>query len=228
MYSFSIVIPIYNEIDNINSLISEIENSINFVNNFEIVIVDDCSTDGSEKKITKYLQKKNIKLIKNKKNEGQSYSISVGIKNSSSNIIVTIDGDGQNDPKDIKKLYDRYTTSTKIKLVSGIRNKRKDNFIKVSSSVVANYIRNLILKDGCRDTGCSLKIFDRNIFLSFPFFNGIHRFLPALFVGFGYKVIYTNVNHRKRFYGKSKYGMANRLFRGIKDLILVKKIISKK
>ena len=228
MYSFSIVIPIYNETDNIDLLISEILNSIDFVNNYEIVFVDDSSTDGSAKKISKYLTKKNIKLIRNKINKGQSYSIFIGIKNSSSNIIVTIDGDGQNDPKDIKKLYARYTSSNKIKLVSGIRSKRKDNFIKVFSSIFANYIRNLILKDGCRDTGCSLKIFDKNIFLSFPFFNGIHRFLPALFIGFGYKVIYTNVNHRKRLYGKSKYGMANRLFKGIKDLILVKKIISKK
>ena len=105
---------------------------------------------------------------------------------------------------------------------------RKDNLIKVLSSKVANYIRQLLLNDGCLDTGCSLKVFKKDIFLSFPYFDGMHRFLPALFKGYGHNTIFIEVNHRKRKYGISKYGTMNRLFKGIRDIIRIKKILKKK
>ena len=98
-----------------------------------------------------------------------------------------MDGDGQNNPKDIAKLLNKYLSNKKIYLVSGIRNKRKDSFIKILTSIIANRFRMIILKDDCIDTGCSLKVFDKEVFLSFPFFDGIHRFLPSLFIGFGYE-----------------------------------------
>ena len=118
-----------------------------------------------------------------------------------------------------------YILNNDIQLVGGIRINRQDNTIKIISSKIANYIRKMILKDNCKDTGCSLKVFNKKIFLTFPYFDGIHRFLPALFIGFGYKTFFIDVNHRKRKYGVSKYGTINRLFKGIRDLYKVKKII---
>ena len=112
-------------------------------------------------------------------------------------------------------------------MVGGIRFRRKDNLIKIFSSKVANSIRSKILKDNCPDTGCSLKVFDKHVFMQFPFFNGIHRFLPALFKGFGKQTYFINVDHRFRIHGHSKYGTFLRLFRGIKDLIRVAIILKK-
>ena len=114
-----------------------------------------------------------------------------------------------------------------IKLVGGIRINRKDSYIKKISSKIANSIRAYILSDGCKDTGCSLKVFDKKIFLEFPFFNGIHRFLPALFNGYGYKTKFIDVSHRERKYGKSNYGILERLVYGVKDIIFVWKKIKR-
>ena len=168
-----------------------------------------------------------LKILTNSKNQGQSFSLNKGIKNSLNNIIITLDGDGQNDPKDIPNLLKKYISNNDIKLVGGIRRKRQDSIIKILSSRIANYVRRKILDDGCKDTGCSLKVFDREIFLKFPFFNGIHRFLPALFKGYGHKTIFINVNHRKRKYGISNYGTLNRMFSGIRDIYKVYKILKK-
>ena len=122
-------------------------------------------------------------------------------------------------------MLNTYLSFGKISLVGGIRNKRKDNLIKIISSKIANTIRSKILKDRCEDTGCSLKVFDKSIFLQFPFFDGIHRFLPALFAGYGYKTLFIAVDHRPRISGYSKYKIVDRLYRGIIDIIRVKKII---
>lgn len=224
---FSIVIPVFNEEDNLVTLINEIKSSLNNLNGFELIIVNDCSTDKTLKLLEKEKQNLNLNIINNKKNLGQSYSIWLGVKNSKNNIIVTLDGDGQNNPYDIPKLLDIYNKSKDIFLVGGLRFKRKDNIIKIISSRIANLVRSKFLDDGCLDTGCSLKVFDKNIFLDFEYFDGIHRFLPALFRGFGYKTFYINVDHRKRKFGKSKYGTFLRLINGIRDMIKVKKMIIK-
>ena len=121
------------------------------------------------------------------------------------------------------KVYGPFTQ--KDFLISLGINKRKDNIIKILTSKIANQFRNIILKDDCADSGCSLKVFDKEVFLSFPFFNGIHRFLPSLFIGFGHKVKYMSVSHRPRLSGVSKYGILDRLFKGIRDIIKVKNII---
>ncbi len=225
--SFSIVIPAFNEFSNLEKLCKEIyESLINY--NYEIIIINDCSTDNTLE-ILKSLSKKynKIKYFSNKFNSGQSYSICKGIKNSSFDIIVTIDADLQNNPNDIKKLLRIYINEG-FKLVGGIRLKRNDSYLKIISSIIANKVRSKILNDNCVDTGCGLKVFDKKIFLDFPFFSGIHRFLPALYSGYGYKTYFVNVDHRKRFAGKSKYGVLNRLFKGIKDMYLVLKIIKEK
>ena len=230
MTNFSIVIPIYNEEKNIFNLTKEIFYHLEkYKDKFEVIIVNDSSTDESIKVISelKNIYPRYIRLINNNFNFGQSYSISKGIKSSSFDTIVTLDGDGQNNPKDIITLVNKYFENKEIFLIGGIRKNRKDNLIKIISSRVANFIRRIILNDNCIDTGCSLKIFDKKIFISFPMFDGIHRFLPALFKGYEKKTIFIDVDHRPRVHGYSKYGTFKRLFKGIRDLIIVAKIIKK-
>ena len=223
--NFSIVIPVYNEKKNIVILIKEITECIDEKFKYEIIIVDDCSDDGSKETLSKLSKEENLNVIFHNKNMGQSFSILTGIKRASYKNILTIDGDLQNDPRDINMLLYKYFENG-YDLVAGIRKKRKDSYIKIISSVLANYIRSLILKDDCKDTGCSLKIFSKEIFLNFPFFNGIHRFLPALYKGYNKNIYFVNVNHRYRVHGKSKYGTIDRLIRGIYDTIKVYKIIN--
>ena len=224
---FSIVIPVFNEENNLASLINEIKNSLIDYNEFEIIVVNDFSNDNTQIILEKEKKYLNFKIINNEENCGQSFSILRGIKKSKYNTIVTLDGDGQNNPYDIPKLIELYNQNSDIFLVGGIRSKRQDSITKIISSRIANFVRSKFLQDGCKDTGCSLKVFDKNIFLNFEFFDGIHRFLPALFHGFGYKTLFISVDHRKRKYGKSKYGTFLRLFNGLKDMIKVKKMINK-
>ena len=226
--NFSIIIPIFNEELNLTKLVDEIFLYLtDYKKNFELILVNDNSKDNSLIEIIKLKNKypEIIKFIDNSKNLGQSYSLLEGIKISSYKTIVTLDGDGQNNPKDIPLLLGKYFMDEKLFLVGGIRINRKDSFIKIISSKIANSLRRYILKDDCTDTGCSLKVFDKEIFMKFPFFNGIHRFLPALYKGYGMKTNFINVDHRHRVYGISKYGTFNRLFKGIKDLIKVYRII---
>jgi len=228
--SFSLIIPLLNEEKNISKLIDEIL-SIKELHNeiYEIILINDCSTDKTLDEIIK-LKKNKIKVIKiinNNKNLGQSYSIHKGISQSQYDTIITIDGDGQNNPNDIPKLLNTYRSMQAIYLVGGLRIKRKDSFIKKVSSKIANKIRSFILRDDCVDTGCSLKVFDKLTFLNLPYFDGMHRFLPALYKGFGKKTFFTEVDHRHRNYGRSNYGTFKRLFRGIIDLVKVLIIINK-
>ncbi len=221
---FSIIIPIYNESQNINKLIDEIDNSLSKYDNYEIIIINDASTDNTSD-VLKQIKNNKILIISNPVNKGQSYSIFKGINKSSYDTIVTIDGDGQNNPADIPKLLSLYNVNKNIELVGGLRLKRQDNVIKIISSKIANSIRSSILKDSCIDTGCSLKVFNKKIFLQFPYFDSIHRFLPAMFSGFKYNTMFVPVDHRRRKFGNSKYGTMNRLFKGINDIIKVKRIL---
>ena len=221
---FSIVIPIYNEQENIKLLIDEIKNAIPYSDHeYEIIIVDDGSKDNSLN-IIKKLITNNILFISNRKNLGQSYSIKIGIEKSSTNTIVTIDGDLQNNPKDIPLMLHTYFKNN-LHFLGGIRTKRKDSVSKKFASLLANNIRKKILNDDCDDTGCGLKIFEKNIFLNFPFFDGIHRYLPALFKASNSNISYIDVDHRKRYMGNSKYGNFKRFLWGIRDIIKVMQII---
>ena len=227
--NFSVVIPIYNEQDNILTLYKEIIFVLNQERNFkyEIIFIDDFSIDKSKSIINKIKQNdEKVNLISNDKNCGQSFCINLGVHSARFDIIATLDGDGQNNPKDFLKLLDIYASSD-YKLVGGIREKRKDSYVKIYSSIIANYVRSKILKDNCKDTGCAIKVFDKKLFISFPYFDGIHRFLPTLFKGFGYSTFFLPVDHRNRLHGKSKYGTFKRLFKGIIDIYRVKKILDK-
>tara|TARA_X000000950_G_C13882112_1_gene647266 strand:- start:686 stop:1384 length:699 start_codon:yes stop_codon:yes gene_type:complete len=228
MNTYSLVIPVYNEENNINKLFKELVDVKLYEILEEIIFIDDKSTDKTLTIIKQIVKVHNkVKLIKNNNNMGQSFSLYQGVKNSIGQTILTMDGDLQNDPLDFFKLIEHYNNKKKFKLVGGIRSNRKDTYIKKLSSKLANKIRKFIFKDNCDDSGCSLKIFDRESFLKFPYFNGIHRFLPALFAGLHFNTYFINVNHRNRLYGKSKYGTIIRLFRGIYDLFRVSIIIKK-
>lgn len=227
---FSIVIPMYNEEKNVLKLIKEIISDLaNFKNLYEIVIIDDGSTDKTLFFLQEIQSQYNeiIKVKSNKMNQGQSFSLRKGILEASYNTIVTIDGDCQNNPVDIIKLIDMYFSEKKYHLIGGIRTNRKDSYVKKISSKIANKVRKLYLRDNCIDTGCSLKVFDKEVFKLFPFFDGIHRFLPALFSGYGKKTFFLPVDHRPRVYGYSNYKTLDRLYQGIFDMIRVKKIINK-
>lgn len=226
MNKFSIIIPCFNESENIFKLVQEILDEIKSRYIFEIIIVDDCSTDQSKKVYSKFSFEENINILYNKKNMGQSYSLRKGMLSSKYETVLTIDGDGQNNPKDIPDLIEKYFSDNFLLLVSGIRIERKDSLSKIIASKLANTIRSTILRDTCKDTGCSLKVFNKKIFLDFEYFNGIHRFIPSLFEGYGHKVHYINVNHRKRLKGKSNYNNTQRLFKGINDIIRVRKILN--
>tara|TARA_X000000950_G_C13850516_1_gene634299 strand:- start:992 stop:1693 length:702 start_codon:yes stop_codon:yes gene_type:complete len=226
--NFTIVVPLYNEAENVENLINEIYFVFKDYKpiEYEIILVNDASNDNTSE-ILNSLEKKyqNLKTINNKKNVGQSFSLIKGIKSSKFNTIVTLDGDCQNNPADIPKLLKKYNSDNDIGLVGGLRLKRKDKIIKKISSKIANKVRKIILNDKCDDTGCSLKVFDKKIFIKLPEFEGLHRFMPALFSGYGCKTFFIPVDHRARLFGKSNYGTFGRLYRGVIDIIRVLKIL---
>ena len=228
MNNFTLIIPIYNEEKNIYTLYEEIINSEAKKYISKIIFVDDASEDKSLKVLNE-ISKNNqlVKIIKNEQNLGQSRSIYSAILEANTKYVLTIDGDGQNDPKDISKLIKCYLNNRSYNLIAGIRHNRKDNFIKKITSKIANLIRKFYLNDDCIDTGCALKLFEREVIINFPFFNGIHRFLPAIYKGLNKNCCFINVNHRYRKFGKSKYGTVSRLVFGIRDMIKVKKLIKK-
>ena len=227
MKNISIIIPVYNEAENIKSLYQEIINNITLDKNSEIIFINDGSNDQTNEILNNLQEKNLIKYTNHITRLGQSRAIYSGVKESKNDIIVTLDGDGQNDPKDILKLLNIFIKSGSIHLIGGIRKKRRDNYIKIFSSKIANSIRKFILNDGCNDTGCGLKIFYKDSFLKIPYFDGIHRFLPALFKGFGYNTYFHPVSHRARLKGNSKYGIIGRMLKGIYDIVRVKLIILK-
>ena len=217
--NISIVIPIYNEKNNIIQLIKELRASLEKKINYEIIIVDDGSDDNTYEVVNKINKiNKNINIISHKKNYGQSIGLRTGIIEASSEYIVTLDGDGQNDPKDILKLIKSFDTKVSFMMVIGNRVNRIDTIAKKVASRLAFQIRKLLLKDITPDTGCAIKLFRKKDFLQLPFFNHIHRFLPFLFNTFGGKVISIPVNHRSRSSGISKYSNFQRFLVGINDL----------
>jgi len=219
----SIIIPVFNESQSIGTLINEINQSITDIN-YEIVVVDDKSSDETVK-VLKKIKSTNSKLriIMHDENYGQSFAVRSGVRNAKSSLIATLDGDGQNNPADIPKLYASLISNKNNNvLIAGYRAKRKDSWLKKMSSKYANRIRSKILKDETPDTGCGLKLFSKDFFLDLPSFNHMHRYIPALYVARGGKVISIEVNHRHREQGKSKYGFHNRFWVGISDLFGVR------
>jgi len=218
-----VLVPIYNEASNIAPLISEIRAALDGKITYELIYVDDGSTDNSWQELQNIATHfKTLRLIRHQRSYGQSIAILTGVKAARTGWIVTLDGDGQNDPADIPRLLAALqgpNCPPKLQLIAGQRRKRYDNWLKRLSSRIANGIRRRLLHDNTLDTGCSLKLFSREAFLDLPHFNHLHRFLPALFLRNGGQIISIEVKHRPRIRGESKYGLFNRLGVGIIDLL---------
>ncbi len=213
----SAVVPVRNEQGNVAGLIAEIDAALKHMTH-EIVYVDDGSTDDTYSQL-KVLQTqfKQLKIVRHAQSCGQSTAVRTGVKAAQYAWVATLDGDGQNDPADIPKLIAAAVDG--VDLVGGNRRaSRRDTWIKRMSSVTANTVRSKMLRDDTPDTGCGLKLFKRDAFLDLPYFDHMHRFLPALIKRRGGKIISVPVAHRNREHGKSNYGTIDRLLVGIVDL----------
>lgn len=220
----AVVVPVKNEADNVLPLIGEIHAALDGRTAFEVVYVDDGSDDATPRVLAEAkLKYPRLRVVRHRRSCGQSQAVASGVKVARAPIIATLDGDGQNDPADIPALLDRLLAEPEaardLLLVAGHRQKRQDDSIRLWSSKIANGIRAGLLGDDTPDTGCGLKLFTREAFLDMPRFNHMHRFLPALMIRRGGKVVSVRVNHRPRERGISKYGVWNRLWVGIVDLV---------
>ena len=223
----SVVVPVYNEVDNVEPLVSEIGAALARISH-EIVYVDDGSTDGTKDKLQELIRGvPQLRVVVHPQNAGQSAAFCTGVRAARGDLIATLDGDGQNDPADIPRLLELFEASDAPVLVAGARATRNDNFVRRASSRIANHIRSRVLRDGCLDTGCSLKLFRRDLYLLLPQFNHMHRFFPALFAREGVGIINVPVAHRPRSAGVSKYGVGNRLWVGIVDMFGVRWLIKR-
>jgi dolichol-phosphate mannosyltransferase len=218
----SVVIPAKNELENVEPLINEIVAALMDVAEFEIVYVDDGSDDGTFDELLRL--KSNgyhyIQAIKHKQSVGQSTAIMTGVKVAKGELIVTMDADGQNDPKDIPAMLAKAESQAEGSdfCIAGYRKNRKDTPWKRFQSKIANRVRSKILNDGTPDTGCGLKILPKHTFLKLPYFDHMHRFIPALVIRLAGTVEIVEVNHRDRQAGISKYNMLGRLGVGIVDM----------
>ena len=226
----SIVVPVRNESGNIAPLVNEIAAALQGRDSFEVVYVNDGSSDGTEGEL-KRLKADHpwLRQIKHARSCGQSAAVRSGVAAARAPIVVTIDGDGQNDPAFIPQLIAALQAGTpRVGLIAGQRVGRKASGFKKFQSRIANGVRGAILRDGTRDTGCGLKAFHRDLFLALPYFDGLHRFLPALVKREGRDVAYVDVVDRPRLTGTSNYGMWDRLWIGILDLAGVWWLIRRK
>jgi dolichol-phosphate mannosyltransferase len=218
--ALSVVVPVFNERDNVAPLIAEIVAALRGLVDFEIVYVDDHSRDDTlavlrELKTTT----PELRVLHHVNQSGQSTAVRTGVKAARGTWIATLDGDGQNDPADIPKLLAKRDESpADVKLFAGWRVNRKDTGSKRWASKLANGIRSRMLRDATPDTGCGIKLFEREAFLDLPYFDHMHRYLPALMQRAGWKTVSVPVNHRHRASGVSKYNNLNRALVGLRDL----------
>jgi dolichol-phosphate mannosyltransferase len=216
----SIVVPVKNEAGNIAPLVAEIVAAVQARWSFEILYVNDGSSDGTEAELLSLMATyPTLRLIKHARSCGQSAAVRSGVAAARAPLVATLDGDGQNNPAFIPRLVEALEVGAPtVGLVAGQRVGRKASGFKRLQSRVANAVRGGILRDGTRDAGCGLKAFRRELFLALPYFDGLHRFLPALARRHGYQVAYVDVVDRPRGRGMSNYGMWDRLWVGIFDL----------
>lgn len=218
---YSVVIPLKNEEDNILDLVQEIEPVMSSLKQpWELICIDDGSTDKTLSLLLEMAKDKSyLRILPFKRNYGQSSAFDAGFKHARGEFVITLDGDRQNDPADIPKMVKAIEDCD---LVCGHRVNRRDTWMKRLTSRMANAIRSRVCKDGMEDTGCSLKIYRTDCLRKIKLYQGMHRFLPALFVIEGFKIKQLPVNHRERTKGKTKYNFFNRSFNTVWDMFAVR------
>ena len=219
----SIVVPVRNEQDNVLPLIEEIHAALQDRAEFEVVYVDDGSSDATPARLSEAMARfPRLRVLRHRDSCGQSTALATAVRAARGEWIATLDGDGQNDPADIPKLLAARDGAADIRLFAGWRKSRQDTWLKRLSSRIANSVRAGLLGDATPDTGCGLKLFRRATFLELPYFDHMHRFLPALVQRAGGRTLSVEVNHRPRTRGTSNYGLFERLWVGIVDIVGVK------
>ena len=220
MPQLAVVVPVFNERDNIPPLLAEIAAALRGNVDYEVIYVDDDSSDDSLAVLqAEKSRHPELRIIHHVTRSGQSTAVWNGVRAAASPWIATLDGDGQNDPADIPKLLAaRGTAKPQVRLFAGWRTTRRDSFNKRISAKIANGVRSRMLQDDTPDTGCGLKLFEREVFLRLPYFDHMHRYLPALVKRAGFESVSVPVGHRPRTMGTSKYGMLDRLWVGLADL----------
>jgi dolichol-phosphate mannosyltransferase len=226
----SIVVPVRNEAENVAPLVAEIVSALDGRWVYEIIYVNDGSTDATAGRLADLMkQHRQLRQLKHAQSSGQSAAVRSGVRAARGAIVATLDGDGQNNPVFLPDLIAAVENGGgRVGLVAGQRVGRKDTGFKKLQSRIANGVRKTILNDGTRDTGCGLKAFPREVFLSMPYFDGLHRFLPALVRREGFEIAYVDVIDRPRHSGVSNYGFFDRLWIGIMDLAGVWWLIRRK
>lgn len=222
----SVVVPVHDEEHNVLPLLQEIHTALAGVVEFEVLFVDDASRDATLDKLRGAQPSlPRLRVFSHVRNCGQSAALTTGIRRARAPLVVTLDGDGQNDPADIPALLQRWHAESRTGpsnpplLLAGWRQHRRDHGLRRWSSRVANGFRARMLGDGTPDTGCGLKMFERELFLRLPNFDHMHRFLPALALREGGRVVSVPVHHRPRLRGRSHYGVWNRLWVGLVDVL---------
>lgn len=218
----SVVVPLFNEEENVPILQAELTAALGPLD-YEIIFVDDGSRDGTRQQIA---ADSRVRVLQFERNAGQSAAIYAGLHAACGAVAVLIDGDLQNDPADIPRLLAEIERGAD--LVCGYRAERKDTVVKRITSRVANFVRSRFTKDGVRDTGCTLKAMKRECIGALVPFKGMHRFIPALVKGAGYRLVEIPVNHRPRKFGESKYGLGNRALRATMDMFGVRWLLSRR
>jgi dolichol-phosphate mannosyltransferase len=217
----SIVVPVRNEADNVLPLLAEIHAALEGLAEFEVVYVDDGSSDATPWRLAEAMQRyPRLRVLSHGASCGQSTALMTGVRAAAGEWIATLDGDGQNDPADIPKLLAARDSAraAALWLIAGYRKSRRDTWLKRLSSRIANGVRSRLLGDATPDTGCGLKLIRRATYLELPYFDHMHRFLPALVQRAGGETVSVEVNHRPRTRGTSNYGLFDRLWVGIVDL----------
>jgi dolichol-phosphate mannosyltransferase len=225
----SVVVPVRNEAGNLAPLIGEIARAMSPLAPFEIVYVNDGSTDETAAELRRLTREYAfLRVVDHAVSCGQSAAVKSGVSFARAPVVATLDGDGQNDPVFLPALIAAIERDPTVGLVAGQRVGRKATGFKKLQSRIANAVRSAVLRDGTRDTGCGLKAVRRDVFLALPYFDGLHRFLPALVRRDGYRVAYVDVVDRQRLTGTSNYGMWDRLWVGILDLMGVWWLVRRK
>ena len=218
----SVVIPVHNEAGSIGTLLDEVRRALVEIAPFEIVVVDDKSDDDTLARLDTCVgSMSELRIICHSRNAGQSTALRTGVQFARGPLVATLDGDGQNDPADIPRLLARYREAVDRRslLIVGQRTQRRDTCVTRTSSRIANAVRRSFLQDHTPDTGCGLKLLARDLFLALPYFDHMHRFLPALVLRGGGRVLSVPVNHHPRTKGQSHYGIRDRLWSGIVDML---------